>query len=103
MDSRVVKKWLVDRHPSGYHDKSFDQFILMCCLISDKIFDPEIKECSFVEAVHKEDWVKAKAVGDLWNKEAIEDGLYQDFVKFVKTSSEYILKMREEKLNILEI
>jgi Na+-transporting NADH:ubiquinone oxidoreductase subunit NqrA len=106
MDRKRVENWLISQHSSGisgYSQDAFAQYTMICILIFDKIMNPDIKECSFIEAVYKGDLDKAKAVGDLHNKAAIAYGLYQNFVTYVKTSSEYIIKIREEKLKILEI
>jgi hypothetical protein len=106
MDRKRIENWLISQHPSGlagFSEDSFHQYTMICLLIFDKFMNPELKECSFVESVFKEDWTKAKAVGDLHNKAAIGYGLYQNFVKYVKTSSEYITKKRVDKLNELGI
>ena len=77
------------------------QFKTMCSIIFEKFMNPSKPESSFVEAVYKGDWVKARYIGDYLNKVAIDDNLYQNFIKFVKTSSYYVTKMRDDKLNIL--
>ena len=88
-------------HPHGFSPEGFSQFKTMCSIIFEKFMNPKKPESSFVEAVYKGDWVKARYIGDYLNKESIDANLYQNFVKFVKTSSYYVTKMRDDKLNIL--
>jgi len=101
MSSKEIEAFLMKENPHGYSPEGLHHFMTMCHIIFEKFMDPKKPECSFVEAIYKGDWVKARAIGDLFNKEAIDANLYQNFVKFVKTSSEYITKMRDDKLNIL--
>jgi hypothetical protein len=101
MSTKEIEDFLMKENPQGYSPEGLIHFLTMCPIIFEKFMDPKKPESSFVEAIYKGDWVKARAVGDLFNKEAIDANLYQNFVKFVKTSSEYITKMRDDKLNIL--
>lgn len=58
----------------------------------------------FMELCGGEDWEYAKSMGDHMNKEILEKTeLFQDFVRKIKTSPEYISKIREEKLNDIGI
>ena len=57
------------------------QFKTMCSIIFEKFMNPSKPESSFVEAVYKGDWVKARYIGDYLNKVAIDDNLYQNFIK----------------------
>ena len=88
-------------NPPGYTPDGLSHYMHMCELILNKMMNPEIKECSFIESIYSEDWSRAKYVGDDRNKEALENNLYQEFVKYIKTSSEFITKNREDKLNFL--
>lgn len=54
----------------------------------------------FMQLCSDENWGYAVAMADLMNKEIlIQTTIFQDFVKIVKTSPEFISKRREEKLN----
>ena len=58
----------------------------------------------FMELCGDENWEYASNIGDRLNKEVLEKTqTFQDFVKKVKTSSEYISKIRSEKLDNLGI
>jgi len=57
----------------------------------------------FMKLCGDEDWEYAKSVGDIINKEVLQIGFYQDFVKKIKTSPKYISKIRDEKLNDIGI
>lgn len=54
----------------------------------------------FMQLCGDENWEYAAGMGDFMNKEILaKTTLFQEFVKTVKTSPEYISKIREEKLN----
>ena len=54
----------------------------------------------FMQLCADENWVYAAGIADSMNKEILtKTTIFQDWVKSVKTSSEYISKIREEKLN----
>lgn len=54
----------------------------------------------FMQLCGDENWVYAAGMADIMNKEIVtQTTLFQDFVNIVKTSPEYISKIREEKLN----
>lgn len=56
--------------------------------------------CKFIKLCIEENWEYAIAVGDSANKQILKQSkLYHNFVKSVKTSPEYISKIREEQLN----
>jgi hypothetical protein len=54
----------------------------------------------FMQLCSDENWKYAAGMGDSMNKEIVtQTTIFQDFVKMVKTSPEYVSKIREEKLN----
>ncbi len=54
----------------------------------------------FMQLCGDENWEYATGMGDFMNKEILtKTTIFQDFVKTVKTSPEYISKIREKKLN----
>lgn len=56
----------------------------------------------FMQLCADENWEYAAGIADRMNKEILtKTTLFQDFVKGVKTSPEYISKIREGKLNII--
>jgi hypothetical protein len=58
----------------------------------------------FMELCGDENWDYATSIADNMNKEVLKKTeLYQDFVKKVKTSSEYISKIRNVKLKEIGI
>ena len=58
----------------------------------------------FIQLCGDENWDYASSMGDRLNKEVLEKTqTFQNFVNKVKTSTEYISKMRNEKLNNLGI
>ncbi len=58
----------------------------------------------FMELCGDENWEYASSIGDRLNKEVLEKTqTFQDFVKKIKTSPEYICKIRSEKLNVIGI
>ena len=103
MTSEEIKYWIMNQNPNGYTLDVIQHLNSMCLLIYDKMMNPKIKECSFIEHIYEGDWNRARIVGDIRNKEAIDHNLYQNFVEFVKKSPEYVVKIREEKLKILDI
>lgn len=96
--------WLMDfahKNNIEYTNGSINQFIIMCDIIYDKIMNPEVKECSFVEFIVKDNIERAMCIADRRNKAALSIGLYQKFIIDIKHSPEYISKMRDKKLNEL--
>ena len=57
----------------------------------------------FIQLCGDENWDYASNVADRMNKEILTTPLFKDFVKKVKTSPEYICKIRSEKLNDIGI
>jgi len=58
----------------------------------------------FMQLCGDENWDYASSMGDRLNKEVLEKTqTFQNFVKKVKTSPEYISKIRSEKLNDIGI
>lgn len=58
----------------------------------------------FMQLCGDENWDYASSMGDRLNKEVLEKTqTFENFVKKVKTSPEYISKMRNEKINNLGI
>jgi hypothetical protein len=55
---------------------------------------------NFTKRCADECWTYAAAIGDVMNKEILtKTTIFQDFVKSVKTSPEYISKIRAQKLD----
>ena len=86
-----------------YTAEGLDHYMKVLQLIAHKMLNPEVPESSFITAVANENWPKALAVADTRNKEAFGIKLFHKFVNHVKTTPQYISKMREEKLNNLDI
>lgn len=84
-----------------YTPEGLEHYMKILQLIAYKMLNPEIPESSFVEAVAQENWIKAQSIADTRNKEAFGIKMFQKFVGHVKTTPQYISKMREEKLNSL--
>lgn len=60
------------------------------------------RNSKFVELCCDKNWDYALFIGDRINKETLEKTtIYQDFVKEIKSSSEYISILRDKKLNII--
>lgn len=60
------------------------------------------RNSKFVELCCEENWDYALSIVDRINKETLEKTtIYQDFVKEIKSSSEYISILRDKKLNII--
>lgn len=60
------------------------------------------RSSKFVELCSDENWDYAADMGDRINKETLEKTtIYQDFVKLIKSSSEYVSIMRDNKLKII--
>lgn len=58
----------------------------------------------FMQLCADENWEYASNVADRMNKEILtQSDLFQNFVKKIKTSPEYICKIRGEKLNDIGI
>lgn len=75
--------------------------INICTDIKDSLINDRIP-CSFVKHCLNEDWDRAKAVADRWNKDILnETDFFPNFLQHVKTSSEYIQKIREKNISIL--
>lgn len=60
----------------------------------------ETPTSNFTKRCAEECWVYAAGIGDSMNKEILtKTTIFQDFVKSVKSSPEYISKIREQKLD----
>lgn len=106
MTNQEVEKYIKDNLMSMMTQQALDEGMMghivnICidikdCLINDRI------PCSFVKHCLNEDWDRAKAVADRWNKDTLnETDFYPNFLHQVKTSSEYIQKIREKNISIL--
>lgn len=84
-----------------YSPEGLEHYMKILQLIAYKMLHPEVPESSFITAVVEENWPKALAVADTRNKEAFGIKLFHKFVDHVKTTPQYISKIREEKLNSL--
>ena len=88
-------------HSTGYKytDEGLNHYMNILIIIKNKLFNPDIPECNFVELVVSEQWDKAYWAADTRNREAFGINLFQNFIKYVKGSAEYIQYNRSKSLN----
>ena len=88
-------------HSTGYKytDEGLNHYMNILIIIKNKLFNPDIPECNFVELVVSEQWDKAYWAADTRNREAFGINLFQNFIKYVKGSAEYIQHNRSKSLN----
>jgi hypothetical protein len=89
--------------PNGQQFKSepFDHLYFILDKIKHKLYNPDTPESKFVDLVVKEDWDRAYYHADTLNKQMFEYDMFQNFLKYIKQSSEYIQHNRQNKLNQL--
>jgi len=89
--------------PNGQQFKSepFELLYFILDKIKYKLYNPNTPESKFVDLVVKEDWDRAYHIADLVNKEMFKYDMFQNFIKYIKQSSEYIQHNRQNKLNQL--
>ena len=71
--------------------------------IYSRVDGSECYPSNFIKQCVLEDWKYATAIADPLNKELLGDDFYQDFVRDVKNSSDFISMVRNIKLESLKI
>jgi hypothetical protein len=74
--------------------------------IYSRVDGSKCRDChpsNFIKQCVLEDWKYATAIADPLNKELLGDDFYQDFVRDVKNSSDFISMVRNIKLESLKI
>lgn len=84
-----------------YSEEGWNHYVNILNTIKDKLFYPDKPESNFVELVVSEQWDKAFHFADTINKEAFKINLFQNFIKYIKNSPEYIQHNRNIQLNKL--
>jgi hypothetical protein len=100
----LVDKFMIDNislYSIKYSEETWNHYKNILTPIKDKLFYPDKPECNFVELVVSEQWDKAFYIADTRNKEAFKIDLFQNFIKYIKNSPEYIQYNRDIQLNKL--
>lgn len=84
-----------------FTSESFEDLYFILDKIKYKLYNPDTPESKFVDLVVKEDWDRAYYHADTLNKQMFEYDMFQNFLKYIKQSSEYIQHNRQNKLNQL--
>lgn len=89
--------------PNGQQFKfeAFDHLYFILDKIKHKLYNPDTPESKFVDLVVKEDWDRAYHIADTVNKEVFKYDMFQNFLRYIKQSSEYIQYNRQTQLNQL--
>ena len=68
-------------HSTGYKytDEGLNHYMNILIIIKNKLFNPDMPECNFVELVVSEQWDKAYWAADTRNREAFGINLFQNF------------------------
>lgn len=85
----------------GFKSEAFNHLYFILDKIKHKLYNPDKPESKFVDLVVKEDWDRAYYHADTLNKEVFKYDMFQNFLKYIKQSSEYIQHNRQTQLNQL--